>query len=99
MVKLVRVDEALSSQVRGQRAAGKLSGQRAVGIIDLQRCGLGTMRTALCANKLAELRHIHGGVACSVQPGKASAFMHKADKAAQYLWIGENLAVGAVHKY
>ncbi len=57
------------------------------------------MRTALCADKLAELRHIHGGVACAVQPGKASAFMHKADKAAQHFWIGENLAVAAVHEY
>src|ERR1700677_209216 len=57
------------------------------------------MRTALCADELAELRHIHGGVASAVQPGKAAAFMHKADKAAQHLGIGENLTVAAVHKY
>src|SRR6202451_4249763 len=57
------------------------------------------MRTALCADELAELRHIHGGVASAVQPGKAAAFMHKAYEAAQHLGIGENLAVAAVHEY
>src|ERR1700744_3975399 len=58
VIELVRVDETFSAEVRGERAACELFGERAVGIVDFQRCGLGAMRSSLRADQLAELRNI-----------------------------------------
>src|ERR1700729_3766234 len=99
MIKLVGVDEALSPQFCGQGATGKLLRQRAVGVVHLQGRLLDMMGTTLCADQLAELRHVLGCVTGAVETGQATALVDETDKSAHYPRIGEDLSITAVHKH
>src|SRR5712672_1727565 len=98
MIKLIGVDEPFSSQIRSKGTSGKLFGERAIGIVDLQRCGLCTMRTALCTDQFTELRNIHRCVTGAVETREPAALMHKTDEATQHFRIGKDLPIAAVHK-
>src|SRR5579859_375184 len=85
VIKLIGVNETLSTQVRSKGTAGKLLRQRAVGVVDLQRGLLDMMRATLCADQFAELRHVHRRVTGAVKTRESAALMHKANQAVQHL--------------
>src|ERR1700753_3706795 len=99
MIKLIGVNETLSTQVRGQGATGKLLRQRTVGIVDLQRRCLCFMRPGLCADQLAELRHIPRGITGAMKTRESATLVYKTNQTADHLRIGEDFSIAAVHKY
>jgi len=109
VIELIRVDKAVSPELRSERAGGKLPCQWAVGIVNLQRRRLNPVRTGLRADQISELRNIRRGVACSMQASDSAAFAHKAReailsvnaddaRALQILAVAKELAAGEVAK-